>query len=79
MSELKPCPCCGCEKVIFEQYKKNGFRIVCKGCALKREQKVTATHLYEVLATTKASLKNSKNYPLYTKRFQQTKNVHKWI
>ena len=38
--QLKPCPCCGCEKVILEQYKKDGIRIICKGCALKREQRI---------------------------------------
>lgn len=38
--QLKPCPCCGCKRVVIEQYKKDGIRVICKGCALKREQRV---------------------------------------
>lgn len=37
--ELKPCPFCGFECVTMEQYKSDGLRIICKGCAVKREQR----------------------------------------
>lgn len=38
-AELMPCPFCGSEHVIMEQYKADGLRIICKNCAVKREQR----------------------------------------
>lgn len=38
-AELMPCPFCGSEHVIMEQYKADGLRIICKKCAVKREQR----------------------------------------
>jgi hypothetical protein len=40
MSELKPCPCCGCQhpaimaKMIFKSGSPLGFRIECQDCRL---------------------------------------------
>lgn len=37
--ELKACPFCGGEPVM-EQYARNGIRIKCSTCGVKREQRV---------------------------------------
>lgn len=38
-AELIPCPFCGSKHVIMERYKADGLRIICKNCAVKREQR----------------------------------------
>lgn len=38
-AELLPCRFCGSESVIMEPYKADGLRIICKNCAVKREQR----------------------------------------
>ncbi len=40
MSELKPCPFCGCEKIELKQYRKDGLVIKCKKCLFQKKARV---------------------------------------
>ena len=36
---LKPCPFCGYDQIDIKKYCKNGLRIKCRNCGIKRDQK----------------------------------------
>ena len=37
--KLLPCPFCGYDKIEIEQYRKDGLKIQCKRCSVKRQQR----------------------------------------
>lgn len=49
-NRLDPCPFCGCGKVDFGFYMKNGLEIICRRCSVRRRQRTLRMSLEELEA-----------------------------
>ena len=71
MPALLPCPFCGSEAIEMKQYCRNGLRIRCRNCCIKREQKTLRFGL-EWLEQVMVEHWNKRAYTMEEKILQHT-------